>query len=212
MALSSGDRFGRLTALTRAAYLEGSRSMRWRFRCDCGTEKVIRVAHVTRGLIVSCGCHRTEMVRTHGKTHTPEHAVWGAMVQRCRNPNNANYANYGKRGIVVCERWSDFANFLSDMGERPFPGATLDRIDNDGGYSPGNCRWTTMKVQGRNNRRNKTVPYKGRQITIAEAAEIAGTDPSTMWRRVEAQWPEDRMFSAPALSGRRLKIKTCSGG
>lgn len=202
----AGTRFGKLVAVEFVDLVKTSRLQRWRFRCDCGATKVIRLSHVKAGLIVSCGCHKAAKVRTHGRSRTPEHAVWAAMIQRCRNPNSPNRHNYGARGITVCERWGDFANFLEDMGLRPAPDMTLDRIDNDKGYSPENCRWVSKKGNARNTRRNRYVIFRGKRITIAEAAEIAGTDPSTMWRRLDNGWPTERAVTQPpGRSGRRLR-------
>jgi len=95
------------------------------------------------------------------------------MRQRCTNPNDASYPNYGGRGIFVCERWLDFENFLADMGERP-EGMSLDRVDNDGPYSPANCRWATRTEQSRNTRRNRYVEVKGKRMLLADAARLLG--------------------------------------
>lgn len=161
----TGQRFGRLTAL-RLAERDHNLRTRWRVRCDCGTEKDVDGAHMRYGRIKSCGCWATEkrkadaprlreickLPRTHGMSNTPVYAVWKTMRDRCRNPNNKDYRHYGGRGIKVCAAWSRFERFYADMGAPP-PGRTLDRIDPDGNYEPGNCRWATWREQNLNKRR-----------------------------------------------------------
>lgn len=195
--MEADSRFGRLVAL---AFFDRSikpRVARWLFRCDCGTEKVIRVDHVSRGAIVSCGCHKREMATKHGLHGTPEYYVWAAMLERCRNPNSTNYANYGARGISVCVEWSDFQIFIKDMGERPSNKYSLERVDNDGPYSKANCRWATKEEQARNTRRNRKINYNGQLVTFAEAARMAGIDPSTMWHRINSGWDAPRAIETP---------------
>lgn len=125
-------------------------------KCDCGKKWNVLGKCLTRGSTKSCGCHkRKETIKretTHGMTNTPIYEIWAAMLQRCKNPNNTAYKNYGKRGITVCARWEKFEHFFSDMGNPP-KGLTLDRINNDGNYEPTNCRWTTRKVQVHNRRK-----------------------------------------------------------
>lgn len=154
-----GRRFGRMLVLQRAANtLAGSTT--WICRCDCGVEKHVVGRSLRRSRTKSCGCLRREMstrqFTTHGQTlgkiHTPIYRAWRAMRNRCTNPRNANWPHYGGRGIKVCKRWGDFENFLKDMGQRPSPSYSLDRINNDLGYNPGNCRWATRTEQSRNRR------------------------------------------------------------
>jgi len=128
----------------------------WLFRCDCGAEKQIRGSDVRKGYVVSCGCYLAEVggaPRTHGDNRSREHRVWCGMIQRCANPRRDHYKYYGGRGIAVCQRWrEDYAAFLADVGRAPSPKHTIDRIDNDGNYEPGNVRWATASQQNANRR------------------------------------------------------------
>lgn len=170
--VKAGDRFGRLTAIRDRI---GQRNRRlWLCRCDCGTERWFRQDHLKTGLARGCGCYRLDVVTRHGQTQAPTWKSWQSMLNRCRNETDRkHYQDYGGRGIKVCGRWLQFENFLADMGERP-KGKTLDRIDVDGGYEPGNCRWATMKEQNRNKRSSKFVMYRGRKMCLSEAMELSG--------------------------------------
>lgn len=145
-------RFGRLIAL-RPVGSNPRREMQWLCRCDCGTEQTKTAHLLLSGKTHSCGCLRREIQRalhtTHSDMYSPEWWSWTAMRARCSNPNRINY---GGRGIKVCNRWSSYANFLADMGRKPTPTHTIDRINSDGNYEPSNCKWATPKEQRANRR------------------------------------------------------------
>lgn len=150
----SGLRFGRLVGVRPAPEVAGK--SKWLFACDCGSETVKAAHHVTMGRALSCGCWRREnsaqKATTHGLAGTPTYDAWAHAKRRCENPKDAAWHHYGGRGISMCANWSEsFAAFLADVGERP-PGTTLDRIENDGGYEPGNVRWTDRTTQANNTR------------------------------------------------------------
>lgn len=170
--LEIGQRFGRLLALEFSEMR--NRRNYWKFKCDCGSEFVALAQSAKYGLTKSCGCLRRDWERQQGsklgkknKKHgearpngrpTPEYMAWTAMKARCSNPNVRAYKYYGARGISVCDRWTkNYQAFLSDMGPRPPHAHSIDRIDNDGDYEPGNCRWATSREQAANRRAKGTV-------------------------------------------------------
>lgn len=162
----TGQRFGRLTVLTREPRAPGTQGQaRWLCKCDCGSIKTVGSSALRHGLTRSCGCllHDTLIARntTHGlapRTEKPRaYSSWANMIRRCTHVNDPRYPEWGGRGITVCERWLEFPNFLADMGERP-PGTSIDRVDNNGDYEPGNCIWATPHQQQVNSRAFKLTP------------------------------------------------------
>lgn len=155
----TGLRYGRWIVLRRSA--KKARRVWWIVKCDCGTVREMEGCRLPGS--GGCGCKSGGI--THGDSHSAEYNTWSNIIQRCTNPNNSHFANYGNRGISVCERWKTYENFLADMGRRPARGLTIDRIDNDGNYEPGNCRWATYSVQASNQRprRLKEACKRGHQ-------------------------------------------------
>lgn len=158
----SGKRFGRMLLLRR---IECKGPAKYLCLCDCGKKKICRYDHMHYGKIVSCRCFQEETISTHGETTngkpSPELKCWYGMKDRCFNPRSDSYKNYGGRGITVDVKWvSSYERFLTDMGRRPGKGFSIDRINNDGNYEPGNCRWATTKQQAANQRRRNQYIVK----------------------------------------------------
>lgn len=136
----------------------------------------------------------------HGWSGKPPHRNWVHMLNRCIKPGTRGYENYGGRGIKVCERWLDFLNFLEDMGVPP-KGYSLDRIDNNGNYEPGNCRWASKETQVRNARSNRNITFNGVTKCVAEWAREYGINKLTIRARILAGWPVEKLFIPPTKKG-----------
>lgn len=177
-----GKEFGHLKVLEYAGSRPRGGAM-WLCVCSCGNQKVVDGANLRYGRTNSCGCQTHAGHRaTHRMSHTTIHNIWCGMRQRCENPNAEAFADYGARGITVCERWQEFENFLADMGEPP-KGTSIDRIDNNLGYTPENCRWATRTEQARNKRTVTTIEWRGQVRTIPEWSEVTGIPRKTLWQR-----------------------------
>lgn len=198
----SGVVYDRLTALSCSGRDSKGRAV-WLCLCSCG--KSVEVpAHKLRGLRVkSCGCLKADRARALGKKHskhgmhlTPEYRVWHSMKQRCLNPTDANYPNYGGRGISICVRWLSFENFYEDMGKAP-PGLSLDRFpDNDGNYEPGNCRWATVQEQANNRRTNVFLTFDGLTLSKTQWSRRIGITFESLTKRIN-RWGVHRALSTP---------------
>lgn len=199
----TGQVFGRLTVLYRVD-TPGTNRFKWHCRCECGNEIATRSSSLRGGLTQSCGCYKREvnaevmattgLLNTHGMTESVEYAAWANMKDRCGNPQHRQWPDYGGRGITVCDRWlHSFENFYQDMGPRP-AGMSIDRIDNDSGYFPENCRWATKKQQGNNRRKTHLVSFAGKTQTIAQWADELGVKYETLRARLK-RWPLEKALT-----------------
>ncbi len=198
-----GQRFGRLTVQADILDTPPPKNRRLHCTCDCGQSLITTVNALRTGKTRSCGCLRRDVARssntTHGRSKTPEWKAWCEIKQRCLNPSNHAYADYGGRGIRLHPPWvRDFAAFYDAIGPRPSPQLTLDRIDNDKGYVPGNLRWATRTEQLRNCRSNHRVQYQGDSLTIAELAERTGQPYQRLWRRIQDGWAIEDAVTLPS--------------
>lgn len=192
----TGQRFGRLTVLEFAG--RKNRHRYWKCRCSCGAVKIIEGSHLKCGKAKSCGCLHKEIMTIHNGSKTKEFWVWAVMKQRCLNPRNKYYKYYGGRGITVCDRWMLFKNFIADMGKCPL-GLQIDRIDNDGNYEMGNCRWTDRKTQQRNKRTNRILEFRGKKLCVVEWAEKFSIPLNTIYGRLWAGHSLEKVFSKEPL-------------
>lgn len=178
-----GRSFGRVTVTGDAARLaSGRRAVEC--HCECGETFICDPRSLLSGHCKSCGCLHREIVGrksrdniTHGMSKSVEYQAWIKIKGRCCNVKDAKYADYGGRGIKVCDAWlDDFQAFYRDMGPRPEWSSSIDRIDVNGDYDPGNCRWSDAKTQSRNKRNHRLVNFEGRNMPLSEACELAGVN------------------------------------
>ena len=208
----TGKTFGRLTVL-HISRRDGRGTIHWALICSCGNKTEAIAGDLKTGKTKSCGCLRHEVVKELHKKHGHKaggktsrvYTAWRNMHDRCYNPKDVGYSNYGGRGITVCDRWHDFQNFLADMGE-PEPGLSLDRADNSKGYYKDNCRWATKTEQTRNQRSNVLITYQGKTQPRSAWAEEVGIGYSCLRRRLDNGWSVERALTTPTrkLSNRRV--------
>lgn len=173
----------------------GTKRKMWKCKCDCGNETIANTSSLLNGSTKSCGCWKREKIVKHNTTHDGVHdrlyGIWKNMKRRCNNPKDSHFAYYGGKGIKVCDDWNDYSNFRSwalsngydenaDFGE-----CTIDRIDNDGDYSPANCKWSSRTEQANNTSRNRYVEFQGKRLTIAEFARAMNIDKNHAWYYVD---------------------------
>lgn len=201
----TGARFGLLTVVRRGANLKCG-TARWHCVCDCGQERLVEGTGLRAGRNKSCGCasprFTSERAATHGMAGTRTYRIWLGMLARCSSQSQGKTRSlYFDKGIRVCERWAIFENFLEDMGEAP-DGLSIDRIDGDLGYQPGNCRWATAKQQANNTSANHVVTFGGRSKTVAQWAEEIGVKQNTLLHRLRRGVPLERAMQ-PKLENHR---------
>ena len=184
----SGMKFGKLTAI-KAVGKNSKGEYQWECICDCGNRKNVNVSNLLLGRTTSCGCSRL----THGMSKTALYFRWKPMRQRCQNDKHPKYKDYGGRGIQVCKEWAEsFGSFYQWAIENGYKkGLHLDRINNDAGYSPDNCRWVTALQNENNKRSNHVVSFNGEIHTLAEWSRITGIPETTIWTRLNKGLPTE---------------------
>lgn len=200
-----GDRFGRLSVLA-VGKVPGAYRYKAVCQCDCGAEIIaVRFDALLAGQTQSCGCLQKEATTTHGLSGSPHYGRWRQMMSRCYSPDDPAYPDYGGRGIKVCERWRDLAIFVEELPQGYFPGAEMDRIDNDGDYEPGNIRWVTRQQNTDNRRSGHRLTYKRRTQSLTKWAEETGINLGTLWTRVnEFGWSAKDALTTPARPHERM--------
>jgi hypothetical protein len=196
-----GLSFGRLKVVERAPN-KGKHAC-WVCDCSCGTQGIIVLGgNLRRGNTQSCGCLHKERTGQahykHGMVNTSEYAIWSSMRQRCLDPNSPAYNRYGGRGITICDTWEDsFEAFYTDMGPRPSATHSLERINNDLGYSKENCRWATPSEQSRNTRRNHLLTYNGKTQCVTDWAEEMHLSSAAIFLRLRRGWDIEKTLTTP---------------
>lgn len=203
----TGLRFGRLVALgpiRRKRDKRGNPAIVWKLICDCGNTTETRSCNLLSGDTNSCGCgHAIIMRKTrtiHGKTKTPEYRAWANMISRCTDPNVDAFPYYGGRGIKVCDRWrNSFSNFYEDVGKKPSPKHSLDRIDSNGHYEQGNVRWADPYLQMGNRRTAHLITIDGKTLHMNEWCRRYNIKQGTVWDRINNGWDPARAVTTPVL-------------
>ncbi len=197
-----GLKVGKLTVTNKLRSREKGHVL-WSCLCECGNKVEVRAGHLKAALKKSCGCIREQ----HRMSTKPEYISWGHMIQRCINPKDKRYQRYGGRGIKVYEKWrKSFSAFYEDMGPRPSPEHSIDRIDNNGDYEPSNCRWATREQQARNTSRTVLIEYKEEENTLKEWSVKLGISYEILSSRLKKKWSVERAFTqAIRKSPRRSK-------
>lgn len=205
----TGQVFHELTVIGLCVAAGSYGGRKWTCRCTCGKESRVVGYALRSGRTKSCGhlgrgaLNRTRHGHSRKRSTTPEYSTWSSMRDRCQNENKEIYKNYGGRGIRVCDRWNDsFEAFYADMGPKPSPGHSIDRIDNDGDYEPGNCRWATPSQQRRNSRRTTMITYLGKTQCLSDWAIEIGLARRTLDSRIRSGWSIESAMTVPAISGR----------
>lgn len=201
-----GKKFERLVVLELIPHPKGYKA---RCICDCGKETIVPCHRLYNGYTKSCGCLRRELSIKRGFKHgqaAPEtkiYRTWIGMKLRCNNPNTFCYPRYGGRGIKIDPRWDSFFTFYEDMGDPPSPEYSLDRIDNDGDYTPRNCHWATRKEQSRNRRSTHWLTLNGETKSVSDWAEELGINKATLFGRLRLGWNDKDTLTIPLIRGKK---------
>jgi hypothetical protein len=202
----TGRRYVRLLVIAPAGK-DSHNNFLFKCLCDCGKVVVKRGSHLRLHSVQSCGCLGRELAASrnkllflrHGLCGSPTYESWSAMLARCTYVRHPAWDRYGGRGITVCEKWKSFENFLVDMGLRP-EGATIDRIDNDKNYEPGNCRWATPSEQQNNMSTNRVLEWNGTKQTLSQWARITGIKNTTISERLKRGWSVEDALSKKVIT------------
>ncbi len=194
----SGQRFGRLTVLS-YSHSDSHRNPHYLCLCDCGNEKVVNSAALKRGATVSCGCYNKEIITKHSMSGTPLWRMWSAMRSRCYKSYNMRYERYGARNITICDAWRDNAEAFIGWAQANgyMPGLSIERIDNDKGYEPSNCRFATALEQADNRSTTIHYEYHGMVKNIAEWARYIGMNEGTFRSRLGKGWSIEEAIETP---------------
>ena len=200
--VKAGDRFGRIVILA-TGKLPDSYKYKAVYKCDCGSIKVTQMGTIQIGTTKSCGCKSVDRSTKHGLWKSPLYRVWAHMMVRCYEPSGEKFHDYGGRGIKVCKRWHSVLNFHADMVESYVDGLQLDRIDNNKGYGPENCKWSSRAEQMRNRRSNILVTIDGETLVLKDWAARFGVNYHAVYHRVKVMgWEPLRALSTPPLRKR----------
>lgn len=207
----TGQRFGRLTVLGLAVD-EPYKKKKWLCKCDCGNEIEVAGSNLVSGHSTQCKQCQLKAVRhgnvTHDQSRTKLYNVWNSMIQRCTNPNSKSYPDYGGRGIKVCEEWHSFDTFQKWAWDHGYgENVEIDRIDNDGDYCPGNCRWITRVKNARNKSNNKIITYNGESKTLSEWAAHFGVNYKNLSRNLNKGYTLDEAVQRERSGDRTHKKK-----
>lgn len=203
----TGNRFSRLTVISISHRRSGNQSrLMVDCLCECGRTTQADSSNLKSGHTKSCGCLGKTYHVKHGACKTPEYRAWAKMLARCRNPKDPNFMRYGGRGITVCERWNNFQDFIADMGARPSSFHSIERINNNEGYSPDNCKWATRPEQQRNRRNNIRITFNGETLVLQDWAKKVGIRPQSLLKRINKGWDLERAMTTPAQNnGGRIR-------
>lgn len=209
MEVNAGDRYGRLVVIKEVCPKTRASGLVRQFQCvcDCGEEVIAVLAEMRRGNTRSCGCLQKETAantclqrnKTHGESDSRTYRIWRGMKQRCLNPNTHNYEIYGGRSVSVCQEWQDsYEQFVADMGHCPEGDSSIERIDNDGDYEPGNCMWATRGQQSRNRRSTVMLTHNGKTMCMTDWAEEVGMPFMTLRNRIQVYgWTVEEALTTP---------------